>query len=274
MDPKSESGAQLFSRLTSKLRPSLMNLSAEIIPNNGPKSREIIEISGDSNTGKTLHLMELIARTIIPNNFGGKGAQAIVIDTNSNFHVPNILPKIIEKHILHHQMMSTKETDTEVLHAATENVEALVLSTMKKITFFKCYNSNDYELILNNCVDILTASTQVSLIAIDSIATFYWADMSERGKPIRMETYLRFSLKKLRKLCDEYSVLFVYTRPSDFGTISLSQDKEIDCKIQLNNNSGSKDLREARCYYDYQTTSRCYAINDFGIQWISSNDNN
>lgn len=67
-----ECGINLYTRLQSKKRATIENLSPEIIPSYGPRPGEIVEISGRSCAGKTIHLMELIARTIIPVEFGGK----------------------------------------------------------------------------------------------------------------------------------------------------------------------------------------------------------
>lgn len=266
-----ESGAALWTRLTSKKRPSLMSLSQEIIPKNCPVPKEIVEISGQSGTGKTLHLMELIAQTIIPTEFGGKGAEAIVIDTNSNFHLPNGLAKIIEKHILHHWMEQMKNSDTEVLRTATHDASGFVLEAMKRIVFFKCYDGDQLNLILTACRSILQANDKVGLIAIDSLTTFYWSDMAKCKKPIRMDTYLRNRLRDWKKVNDDFGTVLIYTKPSEFGSISTSQELG-SYKIHLTRIKGESVFREARCYNPTRLISRCYAINDFGVQWMSSVD--
>lgn len=264
----SECGLKLLSRLQSKKRPTIVNLSPEIIPQDGPKPGEIIEICGDSGTGKTMQLMELIAQTIIPTEYGGKGAGAIVIDTNSNFHVPYGMPRIIEKHLIHHRTSACTSTDTESLYAATHNVSDIVLDVMKKIMFFKCYTGDELDLTLLYCTNHLTANSNVSLIAVDSIATFYWSVLSEQ--PIRMETYFRKKLNELRKITDEYKVVAIYTRPADFGNTTPICDEKINYKIHLKHTKGPKESREARNYYSNKQCSRRYLMNDFGIEWISS----
>lgn len=263
-----ECGLVLLARLQSKKRPTIVSLSPEIIPHYGPKPGEIVEICGESGTGKTMHLMELIAQTVIPTEFGGKGAGAIVIDTNSNFHVPFLLPKIIEKHLIHNRTLACLSTDTEDLQAATHNVPDIVLDAMKKIMFFKCYSGTELNLTLLYCTHNLTANSNISLVAVDSIATFYWSDLPD--PPIRMETYLRRKLNELRKLTDEFKVVAIYTRPTEFGNTASTYDEQIDYKIHLKHAKGPNEYREARNFYSNQQCSRRFLINNFGIQWISS----
>lgn len=268
--PDTECGVKLFTRLLSKKRPTIVSLSPEIIPSDGPKPGDVIEINGDSGTGKTIHLMEMIAQTIIPCDYGGKGAAVIIIDTNSNFHVPLLMPKIIEKHIIHYRTSLCQSTDTEVLAEALQNVPDIVFDAMRNIMIFKCYTSSEYELTLLNVTNYLTTNTTVSLLAVDSIATFYWSDMSEREQPIRMDTYHRKKVQELRNLVDEFKLVAVYTRPAEFGSNLTSQSAFIDYKIQLTYTKTPNEIRLARNFFSGQQTSRRFSINEFGIEWISS----
>lgn len=271
-----ECGLRLLSRLTSKKRPSLLGLSPEIMPVDGPKPGEIIEICGESSTGKTMHTMDLIAQAIIPKEYGGKGATAIVIDTNSNFHVPYQMARFIEKHIFHHRSMVNPAADTEMLQNDTEvqNIDTIVFQVLKKIQFFKCYSANEYELTLQYCKnEILITNKDVSLLVIDSISTFYWCE-----PPIRMDTYLRQKVQELRNLVDEFKLVVIYTRPRDFGNFSPAKDDLINYKIYLKNIKDSSNqanqtetvTREAHNYYTDKKLSRKFVINQHGIEWLSS----
>lgn len=267
-----ECGVKLLARLQSKKRPTIVSLSPEIIPDNGPKPGEIIEVNGEISTGKTIHLMELIAQAIIPIEFGGKGASVIVIDTNSNFHVPFLLPKIIEKHVIHNRTLACQSTDTEDLQVATNDVENIVLDAMKNILFFKCYSSTEYELTLLYCTNHLTTNTNISLIVVDSIASFYWNDFTHE-QPIRMDTYLRRRIQELRKLTDEFRIVAIYTRPSEFGSSSTAtHTTQIDYKIQLTYTKMPTETRKALNHYSNQQLSRRFSINSFGIRWMSSSN--
>lgn len=262
-----ESAAQLIARISSKNRPSLQNLLPEVLPRHAPEAKQIIEISGESNMGKTIHLMELVAQTVLPAIYGGKDAEAIVIDTNSNFAVPLLLPRILEKHILYHRMIASSTTDTEDLRAVTENVKDLVFDAMKSVWFFTCYSSDVLDAILSTSVDeLLTTRSRISLIAIDSIATFYWSEIAK----IRMDTYFRHKLQILRNINQKFRTVLVYTKPAFFGA---KTNENIDYCIVLTEKGDGVHF-QANCFCHEPETvaqlSRCYLINDFGVQWMHS----
>lgn len=258
-----ESGVQLFRRVRSNAQPSLENLSPEIIPQHGPRQKEIIEISGESNTGKTYQLMELIALTVLPKEFGGKGAGAIVIDNNSNFHVPNTLERIIEKHLLHHKMSTSLSNETEDLRQATGHVQDAVFCSLDRVHLFKCYTSTDLELAMLHASMLLDENLNISLIAMDSITSFYWCE----SKMIRMDVYVAQILKVIKKMCDEYGTIAVYTKlPLPSEAINHISDL-IQYKIHVKQ---SNDKFEATTSYNNQIYKRSYTINSFGINWLSS----
>lgn len=278
-DCHTESGAQLFARITSQLRPPIKNLCPEIIPSHGPSQKEIIEITGETNVGKSILLMEFIAQAILPLDCGGKNATAIVIDANSNFQMHRLAP-ILEKHILYSRMQKSKSNDTEDLRAETSNVKDIVLEALKSIQLFRCYNGDELEMILLKIPDLLTANTKISVLAIDAISDFYWTDLVST-KPIRMDTYLRQLLKRFRKIIDEHGVVLIYTRPSYFvsgskqGDVSRMTDVglKIDYRIELVNRSNYEFLDANIAYGEQQNFSRSFAVNDYGIEWISSRKN-
>lgn len=107
-----EDGLQLYSRL----QPSLSNILPEILPSAAFKSSDVIEICGKSNSGKTVLLMELIARAIIPIDRGGRGCKTVFIDLTANFNLLRFLP-ILEKHILQY---CTESDDAENVHETME----------------------------------------------------------------------------------------------------------------------------------------------------------
>lgn len=270
-----ECGLKLFTRLVSKKRPSIVNLSPEILPSDGPQPGEMVEICGESSTGKTMQLMDLIAQTILPPEYGGKGATAIVIDTNSNFHIRLQMPQIISKHVIHHRSVvcGGPLVDTEVLEndADVQNIDAIVFEAMKKILFFKCYTGSEYELTVVYCYNFLTTNINVSLLVVDAISTFYWSDL---GEPlIRMDTYLRRRVRALRHLADEHKLVAIFTRSMEFGGFTPAKDDLIDYKIHLTQTKDQSDGSATRTAYSYcadRQMSRKFTINEFGIQWQSS----
>lgn len=263
-----ESAVQLIARISSNNRPSLQNLLPEILPRHGPKQQELIEICGESNVGKTIQLMEMIAQTVLPTIYGGKGAQAVVIDTNSNFSVPLLLASILEKHILHRMTVDSTK-DTEDLRATTECAMEHVHTAMKNVWIFTCYSNESLDAILASTVeDLLRSKPLVSLIAFDSIDSFYWSETSK----IRMETFLRQRLRTLRSINQIYRTVLVYTRPAHFGAKS---EENADYCIELTKIDDGEHFQAICSYREADisaTLSRCYEINDHGVRWLSSSD--
>lgn len=68
---KAESGQQLLARLSS--RPSLSGLDELLLGADGPLSRDIIEIAGEASVGKSMLVLQWIARAILSPPRGGLG---------------------------------------------------------------------------------------------------------------------------------------------------------------------------------------------------------
>lgn len=261
-----ESAAQLVNRIHSKLRPPIVNISPEIIPNQGPYASEIIEINGDSNVGKSILLMELIGQAIIPLDYGGKGANVILIDLTSNFHLLNFLP-ILEKHILHYKLNAATATDTEDINNDSGKVNEVVQAALKNLHIYRCYSTSELEHTLMYVDNFLSRDQSVSLLAIESLGTFYWNDVSATN-PVRMEKYLRSLLKNVKELVDKHGITIIYTRPAYLQTTLNeinSQGKasyQIELKIGDDGNFSASAVIGGKCF------TRKYSISNMGIEWI------
>lgn len=263
----SESGAQLVARIQSRFRPPLSKLLPEIITNHGPFPSEIIEISGKSNVGKSMLLLELIAKTIIPIEHGGKGAFVILIDLASNFQMFSLFG-VLEKHILHHKMITSASTDTEDLQQATNNVQEIIHIALTNLIIFNCYTGNDFDRVMYQVDELLATNNGISLIAIESLGNFYWNDTPERT---RMDYHLRGSLEIIKKLLDKYQVTLAYTKPAYF--VSRGDKKMADMiryKIELISRDSSFSSFDAITLCDGKSLSRNYCIKNLGIEWIYS----
>lgn len=86
---KAESGLQLLSRLSA--RPSLLHLDDVLFPD-GPKPGDVIQISGEVSVGKSMLLLKLLTKCLLPKEqesiqIGGLGAGVILIDTDHNISI-------------------------------------------------------------------------------------------------------------------------------------------------------------------------------------------
>ena len=265
-----ESGAQLVARITSNLRPTLEGLNKHLFPNYGPKPMEAIEISGGVNVGKTLLLLEIIAQTILPTDYDGKGISVIFIDLNANFPM-FMLMSILEKHVLHHKMKTNATADTEELCAATSNVQEIVHAALKNIISFNCFSGEEFEFALINVTEMLSTRQDIGLLAIDSLGAFYWTDRTA-ANPKRMDTYLGGLVERLHKITSDHRAVLIYTKSTFFGNKGTFYDKQIDYRIELIDRSPDKFERfDANINYKGKLLVRDYAINRFGIKWLDSN---
>lgn len=261
-----ETGVQLLNRINSKLRPPIVNISPEIIPNKGPHASEMIEINGDSNVGKSTLLMELIGQAIIPLDHGGKGAGVILIDLASGFQLSNFLA-ILEKHILHHKLNTATATDTEDIHNDSGKINEVVQASLQNLHIYRCYSTSELDDTLMNVDTLLSMDQSVSLLAIESLGTFYWNDIGATN-PVRMETYLRNLLKNVKKWVDKHGITFMYTRPAYLQATSnetYSQEK-VSYQIELKNGDDGNFSASVLICGKYFT--RNYSISNIGIQWI------
>lgn len=264
-DCATESAVQLVHRIQSKLRPSIENILPEII-HKGPYSSEIIEIYGDSNVGKSILLMEFIGQAIIPIDYGGKGASVIIIDLTANFQL-SIFPAILEKHILHHKMTTATSADTEDIHTDSGNIEQVIEMALKHLHIYHCFSTRELDQTLMSIDYLLSCEQNISLLAVESLGTFYWNDVSAKN-PVRMETYLKNLLKNARKLVDKHRITFVYTRPAFLQSTANEPDNlekadyEIELKICDDFTFSASVLIDRKCF------TRKYSISDLGIKWI------
>lgn len=251
-----------------KPRPSIDNLYPELF--NGFNNSDIVEIVGDSNTGKSFFGMELIARIILPIEHGGKDASVILINTDHKFSIT----KLVE--IMHKFINFNKET-TGSLNESLENSQAIdvIKSSLVKLNIIKCYNESQLENSIVQLDGLLGSNTNIVMILIDSISTFYYTKAQEMAivkMTISMDGYLRNYYLKLKKYMDEFNVSIVYTRPSHFVSKKQHFNEIISHKIQTTVNFIAQGQRLFKLYIRSNGRSQelNYIIDHYGIQIISN----
>lgn len=202
---KVETGFQLFTRLTS--RPTLENIYPDLIPNNGPKVREVIEILGDSSTGKTFLATEFVAKCLLPAemhnmDIGGKNAGAIVINTDHHFHIFTLI-KIMEN------ILKTCKNNTKTITSA--QISDIINASLKNLIILNCFDSQQLFVTFHNLENILSSNKNVSLIVLDSILAYYWSDR-QNGGIMRKDLYQKSILKLLQNMTKDYSLVIIFTK--------------------------------------------------------------
>lgn len=187
---QAESGLQLLQRLIA--RPVIENLSP-LLPDE--LTSEIIEIIGNTSTGKTLFLIECIAKCITPQDSDGLDTSVVYIDLDGQFDITKLVTVV--KRLI-------KDAD-----------EDLVKSCLKKLTLINCYDSPTLFVIFQRLKLFLAEDHQVGLVILDSVSANYWQDSISGGEKY-MDTYVEKIISLLKICLEDFKVPIIFTRQRYF----------------------------------------------------------
>ncbi|XP_037045237.1 uncharacterized protein LOC119080774 [Bradysia coprophila] len=254
-DPAEESGAQLLARLASVLRPQLNDLDPFIFPNHGLFPNEIAEIAGDSGLGKTALLMHIMAKVVLPVEYGGRNGRVYLLLTEHNFDVEKFM-WVLNKY-LDERTVSTEPIESDVLHTSLQN-----------LTIQRCFDETQFELAIYNLHRVLQESSRYCLLAVDNIGAFYHTPKNqEKGQPL----YLKEVLTKLRLVVNQHHVSLVYTKPAYFTLKSVWNIMEmVNYFLKLSEMEDSSMVYEVG-YKGQDTIRKCLRKYEFDmngcIEW-------
>ena len=141
----------------------------------------LYEFYGKEGTGKTQALLHLIANCILPfdwlgYNIGGCGAGAVLLDTDYHFSMVRFAG------ILEHRIQAAIKTSEGLANQdlpTTEEIDALVKVSLKRLQYVFCNNSFKLLLTLHSLKSYLGSHPDICMLAIDSISAFYWQDRTD-----------------------------------------------------------------------------------------------
>ncbi|CAK9810614.1 DNA repair protein XRCC2 [Anthophora plagiata] len=258
-----ESGTELLTRLSSK--PSLFNLENTLFPQ-GLRNSDVVEISGEQSTGKTLLLCQMLAKCILPdcyetNRIGGCNASAIFINTDHRFQISKLIESMndIVSFTLNGQVTEINSNKMNIIQNCLHNLHII-----------DCYDNEQFSLTLRMLDDMFLGNPKIALIAIDSITAYYWQDREDNVNTI--DSYIRKLLKLIRMHTTQFNVVTIYTKQYenllyDKGKKSMDQFlNNVDYKIQLCRMHNSQHLT---CKLETVRIVRkiCYSITSNGIKW-------
>lgn len=205
---KCETGNMLFARLGS--RPCTENLESLFF--NSLTSGSVIEISGESNSGKTELLYHFIARCIFPSTWkglhlNGLDCGVVFIDSDCHFNMFRLIT-ILESRII------AAQSDFEGTSSLTN---AIILSFIKErlklLHIMKCTSSEQLIISLYSLEDMLGCDNVIGIIMIDSLSAFYWVDkMNVMNQWKKLEEYYAKLVSALMKLVLNYSLTLFATK--------------------------------------------------------------
>lgn len=246
---ESESGLALLARLGT--RPSLVDLDPCLFPG-GPQAGDVIEVSGNKNCGKSSLCLRLVVTVLLPQiwkgvNVGGCGGGVIYVDSDLHFsilHLENMMQRRV-KNILKmckntmkkkkmgydvdERLIDNDKEIQELLHldktSFKTEVDKLVRESLKSFIYLKCTDSSQFAITLLSIDELILNKTNVSLIVIDSISSFYWYDRSYRAETwYKLEQYYNKIFKVFLGLIKKHKLVLISTRQSLFQKKSVQEE--------------------------------------------------
>jgi len=243
---QAETGLQLLERLLA--RPLIKNLTP-LLPDE--LTSEIVELIGNTSTGKTLFLIECIAKCIIPKQFNGLEAGVVFIDLDGQFNITKLV--------------------TIIKRLVKDDTDELVKSCLKQFTLINCFDSPTLYVTFQRLKLFLTENCQVGLVILDSVSANYWQDSISGGEKY-MDTYAEKMISSLKICLQDFKVPIIFTRQSYFQ--SKQNDSILDCVNR-------RILFQKQDFGFYATVTRknvkiCYkcSISDQGIDSFNIINNN
>jgi len=127
---------------------------------------DIVEIQGPSGSGKTHLLYYLICSCILPPHFGGWNKVSVIFDTDGSFDVHR-LQALLQSRLTHY-FPSHNDSTGQIISVALRNVH-----------LFRPNNSSQLAAGLVNLPSYHMSNlptSEIALLAIDSIDAFHWLD--------------------------------------------------------------------------------------------------
>lgn len=200
------------------MRPKLQSLSTNIFPLNGPSPQSLIEITGPSNSGKSLLLNEILALTILPTYFNGKDSKAVLIDLDHTISMQHLM-KVAEKVIKN----SGEKT-------SPEDIQFTIELRLQSVQIINCYSTDQFEIAMDTLDDLLVGNPDIALLAIDNIGAYYWLDTED--KLVKKETHYKNHIARLKNICKKHNVVCAFTVDSNFVQ-SKGLRPNVDYKIEM-----------------------------------------
>lgn len=198
-----ESGVQFLARLHN--RPGLQNFFNELFPN-GLTNRETVELCGNLSSGKTLLLTQLIAKCIMPMNYndktiGGLDVNVVFINTDHHFKMQRLRDFLLN---------NLKQNDICTGTNSTL-IDGIIKLAFDNLIIINCYSKAQFFVTLETLNLVIMKSENIGLVAIDSIASYYWENR-ESGGEWSFDKYVKSILGRVQKHTIPSKIPFIYTK--------------------------------------------------------------
>lgn len=201
-----ESGIQFLTRVKS-IKSNLHNLENNLFANH-LKSTDVIELSSETNFGKTQTLLHLIKNAILVDQHnssyvGGLNSNVLFIDTDFHLEI---------EHLTNYIKKNLARADN---HVTDEEEDAIVKKSLMNLTVIRCYDSQQLLVTFHSLKTLLTSNPKIKFIILDGIGAHYWQDFMNGGFR-KMDLYEKKVLSVLNNCIKEFKLLVLYVRPEYF----------------------------------------------------------
>ncbi|KAI0051722.1 hypothetical protein FA95DRAFT_1455808, partial [Auriscalpium vulgare] len=133
---------------------------------------DLVEIQGPPSSGKTHLLCHLVGTCVLPTSVGGWNKAAILFDVDGTLDVVRI------RHLLHTRILRARPPTTDDDRNAGQSSK-LLSQALRNFRIFRPSSSLQLAATLSNLQTYHAEdmpSSELALLAIDSMSAFYWTD--------------------------------------------------------------------------------------------------
>lgn len=236
---ETESGVEFLSRVNTK---PISSLGKEIFPL-PLQPPQIIEVSGQTSTGKSLLCLDLMITILLPKklfgvSLGGLESKVLFIDCDQHFNILHFADMIERKikRICHEIRSEWKKLGSKICNEElmtikkkeyNNKIHDALKNCLKNLIYFKCTDSNEFAITLLSLDQCLINNSDVSFVVIDSISAFYWYDRVYKADSWqRMESYLNNLFQNFISIIKKHYLVCICTRQDLFKKRKDKEDSE------------------------------------------------
>jgi len=176
--------------------------------------QDVVQVCGKENCGKTELLLNIIADTILPDQWNsiklpGRNLSAIFISTDYKFDLLRLVCIMDNK--LSEALQKQNVKFKKCLPSIVEQ-KSIVISSLERCHVFKTSSEDKLLSTTEWIATFLQHRLNVSVIAIDNVAAYYWIERSKHGQ-VEYETKQKCLVNSLKALVQNNKIVLVYTVP-------------------------------------------------------------
>jgi hypothetical protein len=227
-------------------RPVIKNIFPQVFGELDAKS--ILSITGPSAAGKSMFLMELMARTLCSTKTNEAEILFFNVDMHFNiFKFAEICSKFQGK-----ETEETRDDDTDQLRQQLDRLHVIPKPQYLNI-----------DGLITEIFSRLAGNRKISLIAFDSIGPLYYTVAHAKllkEQTINKESFMASYLKRLKVLADKYDVTIAFSTPIYIKTRNALATHRISL-LQSSSNVYLMHVKKGE-----ETKELFYTIKDTGIE--------